>query len=202
MKPSFDIHEKERQPHPAERRRRRRLTPRVRVIVVFLAAVYALYCYFISKPLLAHPLPQHTGPYAVGDITIPAAVDAPLTDQAIPTSQDGGEGASERERGSPPGGEDGRPGPDPEGGFPVIIFSHGTVSSRTDYSHFAGELAARGHVVVMMEHREGSCLGKPGQGGGSDKGFVEDLRQGGRADWRRYYWKIHVLPAGSVGEKQ
>ncbi|KAL2177783.1 uncharacterized protein P884DRAFT_306873 [Thermothelomyces heterothallicus CBS 202.75] len=31
----------------------------------------------------------------VRDITIPAAVDAPLTDQAIPTSQVGGDGASE-----------------------------------------------------------------------------------------------------------
>ncbi|KAL2196940.1 platelet-activating factor acetylhydrolase, isoform II-domain-containing protein [Corynascus similis CBS 632.67] len=241
MKPSFDVFEKEeRRPRPAERRRR--VTPRVRVIVVFLAAIYALYCYFFSKPLLAHPLPQHTGPYAVGtidieapvsppriihearlketnekafelqtvlftlyypttydaaqaskakrhtwvpeplslraqgyaraahisnwftdklfttvitalvgDITIPAAVDAPLSGRAIPTSQ--GKFAGEHEQ-NMPSGEEGA-----SGGFPIIIFSHGTVSARTDYSHYAGELAARGHVVVMLEHRDGSSPG-------------------------------------------
>ncbi|KAK0701603.1 platelet-activating factor acetylhydrolase, isoform II-domain-containing protein [Lasiosphaeria miniovina] len=65
----------------------------------------------------------------VGSITIPAAVDAPLSDRADAS------------------------------GHPVIIFSHGTVSSRTDYSHYAGELAARGYVVVMLEHRDGSGPG-------------------------------------------
>ncbi|KAK3683391.1 platelet-activating factor acetylhydrolase, isoform II-domain-containing protein, partial [Podospora appendiculata] len=79
----------------------------------------------------------------VGSITIPAAVDAPLIDaltsdkpaspQQVPPSQNRG--------------------------HPVIIFSHGTVSSRTDYSHFAGELAARGYIVAMLEHRDGSCPG-------------------------------------------
>ncbi|KAL2165581.1 hypothetical protein VTG60DRAFT_4274 [Thermothelomyces hinnuleus] len=44
-------------------------------------------------------------------------------------------------------------------------------------------------------------LGKPGWGGGRDKRFVEDLRQGEWADWRRH-WQIHVSPAGNVGEKR
>ncbi|KAK4032692.1 platelet-activating factor acetylhydrolase, isoform II-domain-containing protein [Parachaetomium inaequale] len=241
MKPSFDVLGKEeRRPHPAARRRR--LFPRIRVVVVLLAVVYALYCYLFSKPLLAHPLPRHTGPYAVGaidieapvspprtihqarfkgtnekafelqtvlftlyypatyaaatssrtkrhtwvpeplslrargyaraahisnwftdrlftiainalvgGITIPAAVSVPLSSHATPTSQDKNAGEGKEHVLT---SEDG-----PSGGYPVIIFSHGTVSARTDYSHYAGELAARGHIVVMLEHRDGSSPG-------------------------------------------
>ena len=43
--------------------------------------------------------------------------------------------------------------------FPVMVFSHGFASSRTDYTHYAGELASRGYVVAMIEHRDGSCPG-------------------------------------------
>ncbi|KAH6632504.1 platelet-activating factor acetylhydrolase, isoform II-domain-containing protein [Chaetomium tenue] len=242
MKPSFDVFDKEeRQSHRAARRRG--FVPRVRDAVVSLAVIYALYCYLFSKPLLAHPLPQHTGPYAVGTIdieapvspprvihearfkgtnekafeletvlfslyypvthdtaassaqtkrhpwvprpislraqgyaraahisnwfadklftlginalvggiTIPAAVDAPLSDYARPTSQ---EKLTKNEKQHAQPNKNG-----PSGGYPVIIFSHGTVSARTDYSHFAGELAARGHIVAMLEHRDGSSPG-------------------------------------------
>lgn len=65
-----------------------------------------------------------------GSITIPAEVDAPLS-----------------------AGEDGRER------LPLIVFSHGFASSRTDYTHYVGELASRGHVVAALEHRDGSSPG-------------------------------------------
>ncbi|KAL5339837.1 platelet-activating factor acetylhydrolase, isoform II-domain-containing protein [Aspergillus crustosus] len=65
-----------------------------------------------------------------GSITIPAEVDAPLLD-------------SENEPRA----------------VPVMVFSHGMASSRTDYTNFLGELASRGHVCVAIEHRDGSSPG-------------------------------------------
>ena len=44
-------------------------------------------------------------------------------------------------------------------GFPVVVFSHGFASSRTDYTHYIGELASRGYVVAAIEHRDGSSPG-------------------------------------------
>lgn len=67
-----------------------------------------------------------------GSIEIPATVDAPL----LP-SGDAGDSSK----------------------FPVIVFSHGTASSRTDYTNYLGELASRGYVVAAIEHRDGSCPG-------------------------------------------
>jgi platelet-activating factor acetylhydrolase len=86
-----------------------------------------------------------------GSITIPAAVDVPLSDHAsrkkkFARSWDKEESVSEVIASE-------------TAGHPVIVFSHGTVSSRADYSHYAGELAARGYVVAMLEHRDGSCPG-------------------------------------------
>lgn len=79
-----------------------------------------------------------------GGITIPAAVDVPL-DQPLPALEvqksHGVESATTAD------------------GFPILIFSHGFASSRTDYTHYLGELASRGYVVAAIEHRDGSGPG-------------------------------------------
>lgn len=66
-----------------------------------------------------------------GSITFPAEVDAPLLD-------------SDSDKAS---------------SLPVMVFSHGMASSRTDYTNFLGELASRGQVVAALDHRDGSCPG-------------------------------------------
>lgn len=45
------------------------------------------------------------------------------------------------------------------GSFPVMVFSHGYASSRTQYTQYLGQLASRGYVVAAVEHRDGSGPG-------------------------------------------
>lgn len=85
-----------------------------------------------------------------GGITIPARVGAPLVPaDAVVLEQGAG------------------------GRLPVVIFSHGMLSSRTDYTAYLGSLAARGVVVAALEHRDGSSPGSA---------IVR--RRGGTDEWR------------------
>lgn len=75
-----------------------------------------------------------------GGITVPVRVDAPLLSAEAARASD-----------AVLVGKDGR--------LPVVLFSHGDASSRTDYTNYLGELASRGAVVAAVEHRDGSCPG-------------------------------------------
>ncbi|RTE74299.1 hypothetical protein BHE90_011246 [Fusarium euwallaceae] len=85
---------------------------------------------FIMRPIFTFALWL-----LVGGIKIPARVDVPI----LGSNLEGTDADGEK--------------------FPVMIFSHGSVSSRTDYTHYLGELASRGHIVAALEHRDGSCPG-------------------------------------------
>ncbi|UNI13602.1 1-alkyl-2-acetylglycerophosphocholine esterase [Purpureocillium takamizusanense] len=79
-----------------------------------------------------------------GGITVPARVDAPL----LPVDDAAAAAATDAVSLL---GKNGR--------LPVVLFSHGDASSRTDYTNYLGELASRGVVVAALEHRDGSCPG-------------------------------------------
>lgn len=85
-------------------------------------------------------------------IQIPAEVGAPLIPPAelVNISGAGGELASVA-------GDDKQE----HSRLPVMLFTHGMLSSRTDYTHYLGELASRGVVVAAIEHRDGSSPASP-----------------------------------------
>lgn len=83
----------------------------------------------------------------VGGITIPANVDVPIAEVAqtklLETQTDYSIQMIPQENDK----------------LPVLVFSHGFASSRTDYTNYLGELASRGYVVAAIEHRDGSGPG-------------------------------------------
>ena len=81
-----------------------------------------------------------------GGITIPAKVDVPLTEKKTIALETQDEFKIQML-------------PETHQGLPVVVFSHGFASSRTDYTHYLGELASRGYVVAAIEHRDGSGPG-------------------------------------------
>ncbi|KAH7037485.1 platelet-activating factor acetylhydrolase, isoform II-domain-containing protein [Microdochium trichocladiopsis] len=111
-----------------------------------------------------------------GSLTIPAQVDIPLGG-APPAATVPEDGASslKHDRESPADPAQAifgsAPASHPDSArYPVVVFTHGMASSRTDYTHYCGELASRGYIVAAIEHRDGSSPGslvmregKPGE---------------------------------------
>jgi platelet-activating factor acetylhydrolase len=96
-----------------------------------------------------------------GGITIPAAVDIPL-DSPIPILEiEGGSKFGNEKNGN---------------SFPVFVFSHGFASSRTDYTHYLGEIASRGYIVAAIEHRDGSGPGSVVMRDGANDKIVFPIR--------------------------
>ena len=102
----------------------------------------------------------------VGSTKIPAEVDIPLLESpaVLPLSNSH---VSEDE-------------------YPVMVFSHGMASSRTQYSQYVGELASRGFIVAAIEHRDGSGPGTVIMRNGSERTLLHfDFRHLAKCDLDR-----------------
>ena len=84
-----------------------------------------------------------------GGLTIPAQVDVPLASLADAELLETQTDADYKIQMLPQRDDQ----------LPVLVFSHGFASSRTDYTNYLGELASRGYVVAAIEHRDGSSPG-------------------------------------------
>ncbi|KAJ4391242.1 hypothetical protein N0V93_004859 [Gnomoniopsis smithogilvyi] len=127
---------------------------------------------FVLRPLLTFGLWL-----VAGDITIPARIGAPLLPaDAITTTNDNKNNNNNNKNSTI--SEDGT--------LPVMVFSHGMLSSRTDYTAYLGSLASRGIVVAALEHRDGS----------SPSSRLAATR---RRSWRYYFGLRDLDPASFSG---
>lgn len=127
---------------------------------------------FLVRPLLTFGLWL-----VAGDITIPAQIGAPLLPpDAIVTTTTTTTAVSD------------------DGTLPVMVFSHGMLSSRTDYTAYLGSLASRGIVVAALEHRDGS----------SPASHLAASTITPRQNWRYYFGLRDLDPASFTdqGEDQ
>lgn len=238
---------------------RPRLT--VRYVLLTFLALYTLYRFLTSQPLLASRLPAYTGPYDVGAVDIEVPLNQPrrvnditfvrdgkpafevetvLFSLYYPTSKQRSGGTRNGEKlywipspisatakgyarflgmdnfivrnlltaglwlvspwGIPIPAQVGAPVlplPSNDGkedayayageSLPVMIFTHGMLSSRTDYTSYLGELASRGIVVAALEHRDGSSPGSA-------------IRRKGQSDKWRYCFSLKDLDTTTTEE--
>lgn len=126
---------------------------------------------FLVRPLLTFGLWL-----VAGDITIPAQIGAPLLPPGAIIATTATTAVSD------------------DGTLPVMVFSHGMLSSRTDYTAYLGSLASRGIVVASLEHRDGS----------SPASHLAASTITPRQNWRYYFGLRDLDPASFTdqGEDQ
>eukprot|EP00208_Stichococcus_sp_RCC1054_P001407 CAMPEP_0206139326 /NCGR_PEP_ID=MMETSP1473-20131121/5532_1 /ASSEMBLY_ACC=CAM_ASM_001109 /TAXON_ID=1461547 /ORGANISM="Stichococcus sp, Strain RCC1054" /LENGTH=591 /DNA_ID=CAMNT_0053533067 /DNA_START=242 /DNA_END=2017 /DNA_ORIENTATION=- len=93
-----------------------------------------------------------------------------------------------------------------QGRYPVLVFSHGLGGTRGTYSVLCAELASQGHVVMAVEHADGtaSAVHLAGQGGWHNyAGLGPDEAKFAKVGWRirelaTARQLLHCLNAGTL----
>ena len=96
-----------------------------------------------------------------------------------------------------------------DGGWPLVVFSHGLYGCAAGYSALCAELASHGSVVVAIEHKDGSAVYTETDDGDAMAYTVPDESQGGReaqqavrtAEVRGVLERIGEVTAAVAGEE-